>query len=254
MDDYIILENLFKNEQDNIHFELFKKSNVIKLNNDNKNDKYDNGIHFNTASIASKMINYKDAYVLLKIECEIEFDETDQGKKSIPKLLYFKNSYEIVRNLKIQLNNVDISNETNINRSALIDFILNNSYNDSTSYRNMTKAYSDGLNITDNKFIRKETYFTKQEDDGKENHFIDFEIPIFLKDISSFFRNIDVIHFGDFNITIDLIDELSTSSRDGITYEIKSAHLYIEEVKLHEEDELKYIKKLNNGFIKRLTF
>ena len=27
------------------------------------------------------MINYKDAYVLLHIECEIPFDETDQGKK-----------------------------------------------------------------------------------------------------------------------------------------------------------------------------
>ena len=255
MDDYIILENLFRNEQDAIHFELFKESNVIKLNNDNKNDNYDNGIHFNTASIASKMINYKEAYVLLKIECEIEFDETDQGKKSIPKLLYFKNFYEIVKNLKIQLNNVNISNETNINRSAPIDFILNNSYNDSTSYRNMTKAYSDGLNITDNKFITKEAYFTKQEDDDKEeNLFIDFEVPIFLKDISSFFRNIDIIHFGEFNITIDLIDELFTSSRDEITYEIKSAHLYIEEVKLDEEDELKYIKKLNNGFIKKINF
>ena len=30
MNDYSILENLFKNEQDEIHFELFKESNVIK--------------------------------------------------------------------------------------------------------------------------------------------------------------------------------------------------------------------------------
>ena len=188
------------------------------------------------------MISYEDAYILLEIECEIPFDETDQGKKSIPKLLYLKNSYEIFKNLKTQLNNVNISNETNITRSALIDLILNNSYNDSISYRNMTKASSDGLNITDNKFISKETYFTKQEDDDKkENHFINFTIPIFLKDISSFFRNVDIIHFGEFNILIELIDEIFTSSRD-VEYEIKSAYLYVEEVKLDEEDELRYLK------------
>ena len=33
MDDYTIFENLFRNKQDSIHFELFKESNVIKLNN-----------------------------------------------------------------------------------------------------------------------------------------------------------------------------------------------------------------------------
>ena len=54
MNDYSILENLFKNEQDEIYFKLFKESNIIKLNNENKNDDFDNGIHFNTASLASK--------------------------------------------------------------------------------------------------------------------------------------------------------------------------------------------------------
>ena len=29
MEDYTILENLFKNEQDEIHFALFKESNII---------------------------------------------------------------------------------------------------------------------------------------------------------------------------------------------------------------------------------
>ena len=31
MNDYTILENLFKDEQDEIHFDLFKESNVIKI-------------------------------------------------------------------------------------------------------------------------------------------------------------------------------------------------------------------------------
>ena len=106
MEDYSILENLFRNDQDEIHFELFKESNVIKINNNNgDNNNFDNGISFNTQSIASKMINYKDAYVLLRIECEIPFDQSDQGKKSIPKLLYLKNSFIHLKLLKILKHN-----------------------------------------------------------------------------------------------------------------------------------------------------
>ena len=64
-------------------------------------------------------------------------------------------------------------------------------------YRNIKKVTSTGLNITNNKFITKDTYFTKKKADSDEekNHFVDFEIPIFLKDISSLFKNIDIIHY-----------------------------------------------------------
>ena len=59
MDNYTISENLFKNEQDEIHFDLFKGSNSIKINDNNgDNNNFDNGISFSTQSIASKMINY----------------------------------------------------------------------------------------------------------------------------------------------------------------------------------------------------
>ena len=122
-------------------------------------------------------------------------------------------------------------------------------------YRNIKKASSEGLNVIDNKFITKDTYFTKQEDsDEEKNHFVDFEIPIFLKDISSFFKNIDIIHYGEFNILIDLLDETFVSSREGITYDIKSAYLIVEEIKLGEEDEIRYLKKLDNGYIKTINF
>ena len=122
-------------------------------------------------------------------------------------------------------------------------------------HRNIKKASSDGLNIIDNKFITKDTYFTKQEDsDEVKNHFIDFEIPIFLKNISSFFKNIDIIHYGEFNILIDLIDEIFVSSRDGVTYDIKSAYLIEEEIRLSEEDEIRYLKKLDNWYIKTINF
>ena len=148
MNDYTILENLFKDEQDEIHFDFFKESNVIKINNNNgDNNNFDNGISFNTQSMASKLINYKDAYVLLYIECEIPFDESYQGKKSIPKLLCLKKSFEIVKNLKVRLNNVTILNEGNVNRSSLIDFILDNSQGELLMYRNIKKVSSDGLNV-----------------------------------------------------------------------------------------------------------
>ena len=102
MNNYTILEKIFKNEQDEIHFDLFEESNVIKINNNNSdNNNFDNGISFNTQSIASKMINYKDAYVLLHIECEIPFDETDQGKKIIPKLLYLKTLLKLLEILNV---------------------------------------------------------------------------------------------------------------------------------------------------------
>ena len=254
MNDYSILENLFKNEQDEIHFALFKESNIIKLNNNNgDNNNFDNGITFNTQSIASKMINYKDSYILIQIECEIPYDDSDQGKKSIPDILYLKNSFELVKNLKIQLNNVNISNEVNINRSSIIDFILNNSHNESILFRNLSIASSNDLNIENNKFITKATY-GKKENNTTTNHFIDFEIPIFLKDISSFFNNIDIMHYAEFDILINLIDELFVSKRDGVTYDIKSAHLIVEEIKLSDEDELRYLKKLDNGYQKTINF
>ena len=120
-------------------------------------------------------------------------------------------------------------------------------------FRNLSIASSNDLNIENNKFITKATY-GKKENNVTTNHFIDFEIPIFLKDISSFFNNIDIMHYAEFDILINLIDELFVTSRDNVTYDIKSAHLIVEEIKLNEEDELKYLKKLDNGYTKTINF
>ena len=64
---------------------------------------------------------------------------------------------------------------------------MNNSYNDPTSYRNISKAISTGLNITDHQIITKDTYYSPEDEDedtANKFHYVDFEIPIFLKDIS----------------------------------------------------------------------
>ena len=181
MNDLRILDDLFEKHNDEIHFELFKRSNIVSINNENQGD-YNKEIIFNTRSLASLLINYKDAYILLEVK--IPYDPTDQGKKSEPKLISLKKSFELIEYLRISLNNVIITNESYVNRSALVNYILNNAYNDPTSYRNISKAISTGLNITDHQFITKDTYYSPQDDDedtSNKFHYINFEIPIFLK-------------------------------------------------------------------------
>ena len=136
MDDFRILENLFGKHDDQIHFDLFKESNIIAHNNNNHGN-FNKEINFNTQSLASQIINYKDAYILLEIQVAVPYKREDLGKKTIPQLLYIKKSYEIVNSLKISLNNVIISNEVNINRSSLDNYILNNSKNHYTDYKNL---------------------------------------------------------------------------------------------------------------------
>ena len=256
MNDLRILDDLFEKHNDEIYFQLFKRSNIISINNENYND-YNKEIIFNTRSLASRLVNYKDAYILLKIEVKVKYDNTDQGKKSVPKLISLKKSYELVKNLRISLNNVTITNESYVNRSSLVNYVLNNSYNDPTSYRNISKAISTGLNITDNQFIVKDTYYTPQDDDedtSNKFHYIDFEIPIFLKDISEFFKQVTVLKFAEFNIGLEFIDNMIISSREGIETTIKSCHLVVKEVELYENDHIKYLKILNDGYSKTINF
>ena len=63
----------------------------------------------------------------------------------------------IVEYLRIFLNSANITNESYVNRSSLVNYVMNNAYNDPTSYINISKAISTGLNITENQFITKDT-------------------------------------------------------------------------------------------------
>ena len=80
MDDFRILENLFEKHDDQIHFDLSKESNIIVHNNNNQGN-FSEKINFNTQSLASQMINYKDAYILLEIQVVVPYENNDQGKK-----------------------------------------------------------------------------------------------------------------------------------------------------------------------------
>ena len=134
---------------------------------------------------------------------------------------------------------------------------MNNAYNDPTSYRNISKAISTGLSIKDNQFITKDTYYSPQDDDedtSNKFHYTNFEIPIFLKDISEFFRKVTVLKFAEFNINLKFIDNMIISSREGIKTTIKSCCLFVKEVELYENDHIKYLKVLNDEYSKAINF
>ena len=134
---------------------------------------------------------------------------------------------------------------------------MNNAYNDPTSYRNISKAISTGLNITENQFITKDTYYSLQDDDedtSNKFHYINLEIPIFLKDISEFFRKVTVLKFAEYNINLKFVDNMIISSREYIKTTIKSCHLFVKEVKLHKNDHIKYLKMSNDGYSKTVNF
>ena len=260
MDDFRTLENLFEKHDDEIHFDLFKESNIISHNNNNQGN-FNKEINFNTQSLASQLINYKDSYILLEIQVAVPYKREDLGKKTIPQLLYIKKSYEIVNSLKISLNNVIISNEANINRSSLLNYILNNAKDSYADYRNLelNDSSADDLTIKYNPFISKETYIrnsdiAEDDDISDKFHYVNFKIPIFLKDISEFFKKVDIIKYGEFNIDISFIDKIIISKRDNTKTTIKSCFLYIEEIKLSNEDHIRYLKLLNNGYMKTINF
>ena len=95
-------------------------------------------------------------------------------KKNYPSIIIYKKSYEIVNSLKISLNNVIISNEVNINRSSLVNYILNNAKDSYSDYRNLeiNDSAAEDLTIKCNPFISKETYI-RNSDIGEDDDISD---------------------------------------------------------------------------------
>ena len=90
-----------------------------------------------------------------------------------------------MNSLKISLNDVIITNESYVNRSYLVNYILNNSKNDYGDYRNLgINTSTKEEDLPDNQFISKKTYYPApvqevDEDTSDKYHYIDFKIPIF---------------------------------------------------------------------------
>ena len=99
----------------------------------------------------------------------------------------------MVNSLKIQLNQTIITNEDYIYYSNMIPHLLENSKNDDFLYRGID-LHND---ITFKTNANKNNIMTKVGDTVK------VKIPIFLRDISDYFRQLDFPHeFGEYNISL----------------------------------------------------
>ena len=152
MNDMQILENLFNNKHDEITFHNLEESNIIYLNNNNKGNYSSQKLLFKTLSISKKMIDYSRAYILFEVKASIPFVNGD-NKEEVKKSFALRSSYDITTNLKIILNNIAISDEVDIDKLNLVNFILHNCNTNKIDYRNLNKIdNSSDLNFTNNTF------------------------------------------------------------------------------------------------------
>ena len=129
MSDIKILENLFNNKHDEIMFQNLEESNIISLNNNNKGDYSNNKLLLNTFQISKKMIDYSKAHILFEVKATIPFVNGDDANNNtnVKNSFTLRNSDDIITNLRILLNNTVISDEIDVDKSNLINFILHNS-------------------------------------------------------------------------------------------------------------------------------
>ena len=231
---------LLNNENTTFKNISYKSVNRIKLNNTNNNSFSNNRIRFNTKEISNHLVSYEDAYILLEVD--IKFKETDDAKEENIRL---KNSYEMINSIKIELNRTIISNEDYIYYSSIIPHLLENSKNDDLLYR--------GIDLHDNVAFKTNT--NKNIFITKANDIVTVKIPIYLKDISDYFRQLSFpLEFCDYDISIQIVDEIYYNNDKEIESQtIKSAYLYTDICYLDERTNLDYLKNINK-FNKTILF
>ena len=222
------ITNLIKSKNEKVENICYKEVHKIKLEKRDGN----NPIVFNTKSILSNLIDYSNAYI--EFQFDIKF-ATDAA--CIKANLTLKNSYQMISELKIELNNRIVSNESNVNYSHIINHLFENSKNDDLIYRN-TDIYTCIVKYTNS---NKDAFLTKNGDTMRVT------CNVFLKDISNFFKNLNMpLKFSEFNITLRLVDFIYVTDQADTTQTLVSANLYVDQVELHEMEEIQFVKNYNN--------
>ena len=143
----------------------------------------------------------------------------------------------MISELKIELNNRIVSNESNVSYSDIINHLLENSKNDDLIYRNID-IHAGVVKYDDTK---KDVFLTKNTDTMR------ITCNVFLKDISNFFKNLHMpLKFSEFNITLRLVDSIYVTDQTGTSQTLVSASLYVDQVTLHEMEEIQFVKNYNN--------
>ena len=230
------INNLVKSKNEKIEHISYKEVYKIKLIPESNTT---NLIEFNTKNISSQLIDYSNAY--FQFIFNIKFATADVCTKNN---LTLKNSYEMIQELKIELNNKIISNEHNTNYSYIINHILENSKNDDLIYRNID-IHQNVIKYND---TDKDIFLTKNGDT------MQVTCNVFLKDVSNFFKNLNIpLEFSEFLITLKLVDQIYVTDQDNVTQTLVSSHLYVDRVILDELEKLEYLKNHNN-FNVNITF
>ena len=199
----------------------------------NNNSFSNNRIRFNTKEISNHLVSYEDAYILLEVD--IKFTE---AANALPANIRLKNSYEMINSIMIELNRTIISNEDYVYYSNIIPHLLENSKNDDLLYRAIDLHDSIAFETNTNKNI-----FISNTGDT-----IKVKVPIYLKDISDYFRQLTFpLEFCDYNISIQVVNEIYYKI-DGMNIQsqtIQSASLYTDICYLDEKTNLDYLKNIN---------
>ena len=220
--------NLIKSKNEKVENICYKEVHKIKLEKRDGN----NPIVFNTKTVLSNLVDYSNAYI--EFQFNIKFATDAACTKTN---LTLKNSYEMISDLKIELNNRIVSNETNVNYSHIINHLLENSKNDDLIYRNID-IHTGVVKYNDTK---KDVFLTKNGDTMKVT------CKVFLKDISNFFKNLNMpLKFSEFNITLRLVDQIYVTDQANTTQTLVSASLYVDQIELHEMEEIQFVKNCNN--------
>ena len=230
------INNLVKSKNEKVEHISYKEVYKLKLNPENNNN---NRIEFNTKNISSQLINYSNAYF------QFIFNVKFATEAACTKVnLTLKNSYEMIQELKIELNNKTISNEHNVNYSYIINHILENSKSDNLIYRNID-IHQNVVKYND---TNKDIFLTKNGDT------MQITCNVFLKDISNFFKNLNIpLEFAEFNLILKLVDEIYVTDQENVTQTLVSSHLYVDRVILDEIEKIEYLKNHNN-FNVNITF
>ena len=143
----------------------------------------------------------------------------------------------MILELKIELNDRIISNESNVNHSYIINHLLENGKNDDLTYRDIN-IHTDVVNYND---TNKDVFLTKNGDTMR------VVCNVFLKDISSFFKNLHIpFIFSEFSLTLKLVDSIYVTDQANTSQTLVNSHLYVDQVVLHELEETQFIKNYNN--------
>ena len=221
--------NLVKSKNEKVEHISYKEVYKLELNPENDNN---TAIVFNTQNISSQLIDYSNAY--FQFIFNVKFATAAACTKAN---LTLKNSYEMLQELKIELNNKIISNEYNTNYSYIINHILENSKSDNLIYRNIY-IHQNVVKYND---TDKDIFLVTNGDTMRVT------CNVFLKDISNFFKNLNIpLEFAEFNLTLKLVDEIYVTDQDNVTQTLVSSHLYVDRVILDEIEKLEYLKNHNN--------